>query len=77
MTSSSYRKVWDKNATIRKAYKEATGREPSRLPADDPLAWQYDYQGTRDERERLEREVEGISGEPPVEQTSLFEQGLV
>ena len=39
-------------------YMDATGREPARLPADDPLAHQWDYKGSKADRERLADEIQ-------------------
>jgi hypothetical protein len=52
-------------------YEEVVGRPPPpRLPDDHPYAWQWEYRGTKDEREEL---LERLDPQPEVEQDSLFD----
>lgn len=57
----------DKDQAIRDAYREATGREPRKLSQTDPLAWQWDYRGTPEERAKLEEEVLDLRVHPAQE----------
>lgn len=34
-------------------YRQVTGREPARLPEDHPDAWQWEYAGSKADREEL------------------------
>jgi hypothetical protein len=52
--------------TAEERYQEEMGREPPALPEEDPLAWQYRYRGTPEERERLRLEMLGLDPEPDV-----------
>jgi hypothetical protein len=53
-------------------YEKAMGRRPTRLPDDHPDAWQWDYRGTKEERDQLlELLSQGAPEEPAAEQTSL------
>lgn len=55
-------------------YREAMGREPpGPIDPEDPLAWQWKYRGTKEERERLGDElVEDDRGEQPEQDEALF-----
>lgn len=56
-------------------YRETVGKEPGRLPDDHPDAWQWDYRGTKAEREELAERFGWMEEEPPpvIEgQTDLF-----
>lgn len=39
------------------AYQRQVGKEPGRLPEDHPDAWQWEYRGTKAERDSLRREM--------------------
>jgi hypothetical protein len=51
-------------------YEAAVGREPARLPEDHPDAWQWEYRGSRQERDELLERLTGCEG-VLVEQESL------
>lgn len=51
-------------------YEEELGRPPRNLPDDHPDRWQWEYRGSKEEREEL---LDRLSPELPVEQDSLFE----
>ena len=51
-------------------YEENVGHPPRNLPEDHPDRWQWEYQGSKDERAEL---LERLGAEQPVEQESLFE----
>jgi hypothetical protein len=48
----------------RDRYQSDVGREPSELPEDHPDRWQWDYRGTKDEREGL---LERLTEQPTVD----------
>lgn len=57
------------------SYKASVGKEPARLPDDHPDAWQWDYRGTKKEREELAERFGWLDEEPPPVidgQTDLF-----
>jgi len=44
-------------------YRDEVG-EPKELPADHPDRWQWEYRGTKAERERLRQELDLVEDEP-------------
>lgn len=63
-------------------YREVVGKDPDALPDDHPYRWQWDYRGTKGEREELlERlELEDPDDTAPVVidgQTDLFEEPAI
>ena len=57
---------------VSERYEEVVGRPPPpRLPDDHPFAWQWEYRGTKEEREGL---LDLLDPQPEeVEQPGLFD----
>lgn len=58
-----------------KAYEENVGRPPRNLPEDHPDRWQWEYRGTRAERESLLGRLLGEEieeDEPPSQEETLW-----
>lgn len=48
------------------AYEAEMGRPPARLPDDHPYAWQWEYRGTKAEREDMLERLELGKPEEPI-----------
>lgn len=65
---------------IENDYRDNVGRDPRNLPDDHPDRWQWEYRGTREEREQLLDRLAGndvaiddeYDDEPPSQEESLF-----
>ena len=47
----------DRDSDLRERYLAEVGKEPAVLPPDHPDLWQWEYRGTRAEREELAERV--------------------
>lgn len=57
----------------RDEYRDNVGREPRNLPDDHPDKWQWEYTGTKEERDALlERLSLQIEDEPATQEETLF-----
>lgn len=58
---------------LEKEYAEAVGHEARNLPDDHPDKWQWDYVGTKAEREFLLERLELVDPEAePTQEETLF-----
>jgi hypothetical protein len=54
-------------------YVESVGRPPANLPDDHPDRWQWEYSGTKAERDAL---LETLGGEPEADEQITQEETL-
>lgn len=58
---------------LEREYQESTGHEPEeKFPLDHPDRWQWDYEGTKPERDGLLDRLEDDRGEQPTQDEALF-----
>jgi hypothetical protein len=57
--------------SVEELYEENVGRPPQNLPDDHPDRWQWEYAGSKEERDELLKRL--MPAPLPAEQESLFE----
>lgn len=57
---------------IEREYQTNVGKPAENLPDDHPDRWQWEYQGSPDERKGLLEKLSEEPVEPPLEQDTLF-----